>query len=174
MPGPSPVPRHRRPRPTRHGRDLQRRGGPFSVSLHVTDKGGECTAATNVTVQQGGTNNPPVANDDSYNATDGQTLSVGHPGVLANDTDEDPNTLTAVLNASTTKGALNLNADGSFTYNYNGGAAPDTDSFTYHAVDDASQSSASPPSRSISRQAVSRAAPRSGAATPTPRRWALR
>ena len=49
--------------------------------------------------------------------------------------------MTAVLNASTTKGALNLNADGSFTYTYTGRAAPDTDSFTYHAVDNASQSS---------------------------------
>ena len=30
-------------------------GGPFSVSVHVTDKSGECTAATNVTVTGGGT-----------------------------------------------------------------------------------------------------------------------
>ena len=116
-------------------------GGPFSVSVHITDKSGECTATTSVTVEQGGTNNPPVANNDSYDATDGQTLSVGHPGVLANDTDEDPNTLTAVLDLTTAKGDLNLNADGSFTYSYTGGAAPDTDSFTYHAVDNLTQSS---------------------------------
>ena len=122
-----------------------------------------------------GTNNPPTANDDSYDATDGQTLSVGHPGVLANDTDEDPNTLTAALDSTTAKGTLNLNADGSFTYTYTGGAAPDTDSFTYHAVDNAQPSPpTSPLSRSISRQAVLLAAIRSGAATPTPRRWVPR
>ncbi len=109
-------------------------GGPFSVSVHVTDKSGECTAATNVTVTGGGTNNPPVANPDSYNATQGTLLSVGAPGVLGNDTDETPATLTAVLQATTTKGTLTPNANGSFTYNYTGtGTLPTTDTFTYKA-----------------------------------------
>ena len=109
-------------------------GGPFSVSVHVTDKSGECTAATNVTVTGGGTNLPPAASNDSYNATQGTTLSVGAPGVLGNDTDEAPATLTAVLQTTTTKGTLNLNSNGSFTYNYTGtGSLPTTDSFTYKA-----------------------------------------
>ena len=77
-------------------------GGPFAVNLHVTDsKGGECSDATSVTITPGGGNNPPVANDDSYNATDGQTLNVGPPGVLSNDADESPATLTAVLQVTT-------------------------------------------------------------------------
>jgi len=114
--------------------------GTFGVSVHVTDKGGECTDSTNVTVENA-TNNPPVANDDSYDATDGQTLSVGAPGVLGNDSDESPATLSAVLDTTAGKGTLNLNANGSFTYTYTGGAAPDTDSFTYHAVDNLAQSS---------------------------------
>ena len=112
--------------------------GTFGVSVHVTDRSGECTVNANVTIA-GGTNNPPTANNDSYNATAGQTLSVGAPGVLGNDTDETPATLTAVLQATTTKGTLNLNANGSFTYTYTGGAAPDTDSFTYKARDASGQ-----------------------------------
>ena len=110
-------------------------GGPYAVTLHVTDsKGGECSDATSVTITQGGTNNPPTASNDSYNATQGTTLSVGAPGVLGNDTDETPATLTAVLQATTTKGTLNLNSNGSFTYNYTGtGSLPTTDSFTYKA-----------------------------------------
>ena len=59
--------------------------------------------------------------------------------MLGNDTDETPATLTAVLQAATTKGTLTLNANGSFTYNYTGGAAPDTDSFTYKARDASGQ-----------------------------------
>ena len=54
--------------------------------------------------------------------------------MLGNDTDETPATLTAVLQATTTKGTLNLNSNGSFTYNYTGtGSLPTTDSFTYKA-----------------------------------------
>jgi hypothetical protein len=112
--------------------------GTFAVSVHVTTtKSGECTANTNVTVTGGGTNHAPTANDDSYDATQGQLLSVGTPGVLGNDTDQDAgDTLTAVQQTGTSKGALNLNANGAFTYTYTGtGPYPDTDSFTYKAQD---------------------------------------
>src|SRR5205814_1759855 len=55
-------------------------------------------------------------------------------GVLANDTDIDSPTLSAVLVAGPTHGAFALNADGSFIYtpdaDYNG-----PDSFTYQASD---------------------------------------
>src|SRR5439155_128949 len=56
------------------------------------------------------------------------------PGVLANDTDPDGDTKTAVLVSGPLHGTLTLNANGSFTYtpavNYNG-----PDSFTYKAND---------------------------------------
>jgi VCBS repeat-containing protein len=119
--------------------------GTFAVSVHVTTtKAGECTAATNVTVSAG-SNNSPVANNDSYNAVQGTTLSVGAPGVLGNDTDEDPSTLTAVIQTSTTKGTLTLNANGSFIYNYTGtDTLPTTDSFTYYAKDSSGQLSVNP------------------------------
>jgi VCBS repeat-containing protein len=59
---------------------------------------------------------------------------VNAPGVLANDSDPDRNTLSAVLGAAPSHGTLTLHADGSFTYtpaaNYNG-----SDSFTYRASD---------------------------------------
>jgi len=112
--------------------------GTFAVSVHVvTTKSGECTANTNVTVSGGATNHAPTANPDSYNATQGQTLSVGAPGVLGNDTDPDAGqTLTAVLVTTTTKGTLSLSANGSFTYTYTGtGSLPTQDTFTYKAQD---------------------------------------
>jgi VCBS repeat-containing protein len=79
-------------------------------------------------------NEPPVAVDDAY-ATDEETpLNVAAPGVLGNDSDADGDALTAVLDTTTSKGTLTLNADGSFSYtpnlNFNG-----TDSFSYHAND---------------------------------------
>jgi hypothetical protein len=56
-------------------------------------------------------------------------LNVSAPGVLANDTDIDGDSVTAVLVSGTSNGILILNADGSFDYtpnaNFNG-----TDSFT--------------------------------------------
>jgi VCBS repeat-containing protein len=80
----------------------------------------------------------PVANNDSginYSATEDTPLVVNAAsGLLANDTDADHNTLTAILVTGPKHGTVALNADGSFTYtpaaNYNG-----TDSFTYKVND---------------------------------------
>src|SRR5262249_8706938 len=62
------------------------------------------------------------------------TLSVPAPGVLANDTDPDSPTLTAVLVTGPSHGTLTLNANGSFTYVPDGSAAA-SDSLTYRASD---------------------------------------
>jgi VCBS repeat-containing protein len=83
-------------------------------------------------------NTPPVANDDVYNLTavlgTVLPLSVGAPGVLANDTDTNHDALTAVLVSTPSHGSLSFNANGSFTYSpdllYSG-----SDSFTYQAND---------------------------------------
>ena len=87
-----------------------------------------------VQLASSGSNNPPVAANDSYSVNEDTTLSVTAPGVLANDTDVDGNPLSAVLVAAASHGTLTLNANGSFTYvpaaNYNG-----PDSFTYRAND---------------------------------------
>src|SRR5207249_1308904 len=82
---------------------------------------------------------PVAANDDSYTTPEDTQLTVSAPGVLANDTDADRDTLTAVLVSGPSHGTLTLNADGSLVYmpalNFNG-----TDSFTYKASDGQAQS----------------------------------
>jgi ELWxxDGT repeat protein/VCBS repeat-containing protein len=92
-----------------------------------------------VTITVTAVNDPPVADDDSYSTEEDTPLIVAGPGVLANDTDVDGDTLTAVLVSGPANGVLTLNADGSFTYtpnaNFNG-----TDSFTYHANDGSADS----------------------------------
>src|SRR4051794_40880692 len=83
----------------------------------------------------------PVAADDVYNTSEATQLSVGAPGVLANDSDDEGDPLAASLVSDVATGALDLGADGSFTYtptaNFNG-----TVSFTYVANDGTSDSAA--------------------------------
>ncbi|HEY94331.1 MAG TPA: S8 family serine peptidase [Dehalococcoidia bacterium] len=79
-------------------------------------------------------NNQPVAANDGYTTDEDDILNVTAPGVLANDTDIDGNSLTAVQVSDPSNGTLSLNADGSFSY------TPDTDfngidNFTYMAND---------------------------------------
>ena len=61
-------------------------------------------------------------------------MNVAANGVLANDTNADGGTLTAVLGTRPAHGSLTLNADGSFSYTPNAGFWG-TDSFTYTATD---------------------------------------
>ena len=77
---------------------------------------------------------PPSASDDSYTTPEGQTLSVAAPGVLANDTDPNGDSLTASLVSDVSNGSLTLDADGAFTYTPTAGFTG-TDSFTYEASD---------------------------------------
>jgi autotransporter-associated beta strand protein len=78
------------------------------------------------------TNTPPLANDDAFAVAEDGSLA---GNVLANDTDADNNSLTAVLVSGPSNAAsFTLNPDGSFSYvpaaDYNG-----PDSFTYKASD---------------------------------------
>ncbi|MDQ3914910.1 MAG: cadherin domain-containing protein [Actinomycetota bacterium] len=79
-------------------------------------------------------NKTPVAVNDTYGTNEDQTLDVAAPGVLGNDTDADGDILTATLVADAANGAVDLDDDGSFSYDpdphFNG-----TDSFTYYARD---------------------------------------
>jgi hypothetical protein len=62
-------------------------------------------------------NTAPVAVNDSYTATLNTQLTINAPGVLANDTDADSNTLTAALVTGPAHAAsFTLNPNGSFTY----------------------------------------------------------
>ena len=80
-------------------------------------------------------NEPPVAANNTYSANQGNALVVpAAAGVLANDTDPDADTLSAILVSGPTHGALTLASDGSFVYTpvavYSG-----SDTFSYRASD---------------------------------------
>lgn len=87
-----------------------------------------------LTYAQPPANNAPVANNDSYSINEDTSLNAADPGVLANDTDADGDTLSAELVSGPGHGSLTLNSNGSFSYtpavNYSG-----ADSFTYRAHD---------------------------------------
>ena len=112
--------------------------GSDSFTYHANDGTTDSNDAT-VAITINEVEDAPVAIDDSYTTDEDTPLTIAAPGVLANDTDVDGETLTAVVDAGPTNGTLTLNADGSFTYtptaNYSGG-----DSFTYHANDGTSNS----------------------------------
>lgn len=76
----------------------------------------------------------PVSANDSFKVFENDVLTVGAPGVLANDTLGDGIALVAILLLDANHGTLSLNANGSFSY------TPDadftgTDSFTYEVND---------------------------------------
>ena len=81
-------------------------------------------------------NNPPVAEEDSYLTYLNTDLIVTSPGVLANDSDQDSDPMTAILEDDDLENGtlVQFNSDGSFTYR------PDTgfsgvDTFTYRVFD---------------------------------------
>jgi hypothetical protein len=79
-------------------------------------------------------NDAAVASEDTFNMNQDTTLNVAAPGVLANDTDVDGDTLHTVLISGVSHGLLTLNPNGSLVY------APatsfaGTDTFTYAAND---------------------------------------
>jgi VCBS repeat-containing protein len=95
-----------------------------------TTNGNLATVTINITP----VNDPPVANNDTYTTLEDVQLTVAVPGILANDTDVEGDSLTAVLVDNVSHGTLALNTNGGFTYlsatNYNG-----SDAFTYRAND---------------------------------------
>jgi VCBS repeat-containing protein len=104
--------------------------GPDSFTFKANDG----TLDSNVGTVSIRVDGPPVAAGDAYTVVAGGTLNVAAPGVLANDTDPDGDTMHAVLVATTTHGTLTLNPDGSFTYVPTGGFHG-SDPFTYKAND---------------------------------------
>ena len=82
----------------------------------------------------------PVASPETYATSAAGALNVPTPGVLSNDTDYNGDSLTAVLDITTTHGTLALNANGSFTYTANNGFSGN-DTFNYHALDSAGNAS---------------------------------
>jgi VCBS repeat-containing protein len=106
--------------------------GADSFTYTVEDgHGGTDTATVTMTITA--VNDAPVAASDSYITAD-DTLLTPATRVVANDSDLDNDSLTAVLVQAPSRGTLTLSADGSFTYtpaaNANG-----VDTFTYKVND---------------------------------------
>lgn len=87
-----------------------------------------------VTITVTPVNDAPVANDDSYDVNEGDSLVITTGGILANDTDADGDELTAIQVTGPEHGTLTLNEDGTFTYTPNAGYTG-TDTFTYKVND---------------------------------------
>ncbi|MEZ4867016.1 MAG: tandem-95 repeat protein [Caldilineaceae bacterium] len=84
-------------------------------------------------------NAAPVAVNDAYTTVQETSLIIAAPGVLANDSDPDGDTLTAVLTGDEPRGGVTLNSDGSFTYTPVAGVTG-LDAFTYFVTDGAANS----------------------------------
>ncbi|MEM7114189.1 MAG: LamG-like jellyroll fold domain-containing protein [Chloroflexota bacterium] len=112
----------------------------YAIYVEATDNAGN-TSTINVYDYFAG-NNPPVAVVDSYTTDEDTFIFVeAAQGVLANDSDPDGNQLTAQLVAAPAKGTLELNGDGSFSFDPSG-AFDDLDvgqfedvTFSYQASD---------------------------------------
>ncbi len=109
--------------------------GIDSFTYRASDGAAQSNLATvNITVTPSGSSGAPTATDDTYTLEEDAPLTVPTPGVLANDSDPQNDSLTAVLVTDPSHGTLRLNSNGSFTYvpdlNYNG-----PDRFTYKASD---------------------------------------
>lgn len=107
--------------------------GSQAVAVRVTDATG-LSASQGFSIAVAGINAAPTAANDSYGVSAGSVLTVGAPGVLANDNDPDGDALTAVLATGPAHGTLTLNADGSFRYAPTAGYAG-ADSFSYRPSD---------------------------------------
>jgi VCBS repeat-containing protein len=108
--------------------------GSDSFSYRARDPSAALSTAVTVALTVTPVNDAPSASADSYTTNEDTPLSVPAPGVLANDSNPDGGSFSAVLVSGPSSGGLTLNANGSFTYtpnaNFNGG-----DSFSYKASD---------------------------------------
>ena len=112
--------------------------GTTTITLTVSD--GTATASDTFVLTVTAVNDPPTAQNDGYSVVEDGTLTIVPPGVLANDTDVEGNSLTAAKLTSPAHGTLSFSANGAFTYqpdaDYRG-----PDSFTYRANDGLTDSS---------------------------------
>lgn len=90
------------------------------------------TATVTITVEQ--KYDPVITSPETYKAIPAEVLSVSADnGVLANDTNHDQVERQVILESDVTNGQLNLNADGSFTYDPQGFSG--TETFSYRVFD---------------------------------------
>lgn len=116
--------------------------GPWHVRLMVTDGTSSGFSAGDARLNlysysssSYAVNHTPESSADSYEMVEGAALTIDPAdGLLANDSDPDGDSLTAVLVTGPAHGSLTLNDDGSFEYRPDDGYSG-TDSFTYRASD---------------------------------------
>jgi len=112
--------------------------GADSFTYRASD-GVAFSANTTVTLTINNSNGAPVVVADSFALAKNTPLTVAASGVLANDSDPDGDALAAVLVSGPTRGVLNLNANGGFTFTPNANYVG-ADSFTYRATDGSANS----------------------------------
>ncbi len=133
--------------------------GTAVLTIRAVDRGASdglnqnTSVAATVTVNITGTNDAPVAVNDSYTTDENSVLTVAATGLLGNDFDVDGSTdlISAVARTirSNLDAVVTINADGSFTYDPSNVAAIQrmttqqsmTDTFTYTAIDSLGQES---------------------------------
>lgn len=108
-------------------------GGFDRFTYTATDSVSQSRVAE-VVIHVTGLNTPAHANDDHFIVKEDQVLTVGVPGVLANDTDIEGDALTAVLLTYPQHGTIEWNTDGALTYVPNKDFAG-VDSFQYKVFD---------------------------------------
>jgi len=116
--------------------------GTTAFQFTATDEAGATSAVADATITVNAVNDAPVALDDGpYAVDEDASLSVGAAaGVLANDSDVDSPSFTAVLVAGPANAvAFTLYADGSFDYTPRADFFG-TDTFTYQAFDGSASS----------------------------------
>ena len=107
--------------------------GTVTFTYHAFD-GIALSTPVVVTITVDAADEAPVALGESYQMFADAILNRFAPGVLDNDTDEDGDPLTAILDTPPFTGTLALNPDGSFVYTPPLGFTG-VISFTYHATD---------------------------------------
>ncbi len=107
---------------------------------YVASSGGMNSNTATVSIAVAGVNDPPTAVNNSYTMSQGGTLNIAAPGVLANDRDVDGDALTAIVPfGAASNGTVTGNADGSFSYTPTA-TFTGTATFTYMASDGVAQS----------------------------------
>ncbi|MBT8215353.1 MAG: tandem-95 repeat protein, partial [Acidimicrobiia bacterium] len=107
---------------------------PFGVTVAVTDDGTPALEDSVTFVWVIEENSPPEPAPDFYELAAGASVTVGPPGLLANDVDPDGDPLTVTVIVPPAAGTLTVTSDGGFTYTHNGSNTAE-DVFVYQASD---------------------------------------
>ncbi|TWU47287.1 hypothetical protein Poly51_50860 [Rubripirellula tenax] len=110
-----------------------------SVEIEISATDGSFRVSDSFTLNVAAVPDAPVATADGYNVPVGGRLQIVNPsaGLLRNDVDADGDAITIDINnvVGPTRGSLQLNTDGTFTYESLDGTVGDADSFTYRVAD---------------------------------------